>query len=56
VLYGPAIHEAIAKGDLEELRSLQQQAEEHLNEWGNVPAAYEVLKAELGKLESGGGR
>lgn len=52
MLYGPTIFEAIGKGDLEELRSLQGQAEEHLKEWGNVPAAYAVLQAEIAKLEA----
>jgi hypothetical protein len=54
MLYGPAIHEAIAKGDLEELRSLQGQAEEQLKETGNLAAALEVLNAEVAKLEAQG--
>ena len=54
-LYGPAMREAAAKGDLEEMRSLAQQAEEHLREHGDVPAAVEVLKAEIAKAEGEGG-
>jgi len=54
VMYGTAIHEAIGKGDLEEMRSLHRQAEEHVQEYGNVPAALEVLKAEIAKVEARG--
>ena len=54
-LYGPAMRDAAAKGDLEEMRSLVQQAEEHLREHGSVPAALEVLKAEIAKAEGAGG-
>jgi ATP/maltotriose-dependent transcriptional regulator MalT len=49
------MREAAAKGDLEEMRSLAQQAEEHLREHGDVPAAVEVLKAEIAKAEGEGG-
>lgn len=52
VLYATAIHEAVGRGDLEELRSLDRQAREHLEEWGNVPAAVEVLRAEIAKVEA----
>lgn len=54
ILYAATVGEACAKGDLEELRSLERQAEEYLAEHGNVPAALEVLKAEIAKLEQGG--
>lgn len=54
-LYAAAMCEAAAKGDLDEMRSLAQQAEEHLQEHGNVPAAVEVLKAEIAKAEQRGG-
>ena len=53
-LYGVAIGEACGKGDLDELRSLEKQAEQYLAEHGNVPAALEVLKAEIAKAERGG--
>lgn len=53
-LYGVTIGEACAKGDLEEMKSLEKQAEEYLAEHGNVPAALEVLKAEIAKAERGG--
>jgi hypothetical protein len=54
--YGTAIQEAIAKGDLDELRAVAKRAERYLAEHGNVPAALEVLKAEIAKAERGGGR
>lgn len=53
-LYAAAMHEAIGKGDLEEMRSLAKQAEEHLAEHGNVPASLETLRAEIAKAEQRG--
>jgi hypothetical protein len=53
-LYGVNIGQACARGDLDELRTLEKQAEEYLAQHGNVPAALEVLKAEIAKLEQGG--
>src|SRR5919112_4805152 len=35
-LYGVPIQRAIADGDLEKMRELAKQAEEHLQEYGNV--------------------
>jgi hypothetical protein len=54
-LYATAIHEAVGRGELEELKSLESQAEEHLGEAGDVRAALEVLKSEIAKLEAGSG-
>ena len=51
VLYGTAIHQAIATGDLNQMKALASQAQQHLTEYGNVGAALEVLKAEIAKLE-----
>jgi hypothetical protein len=51
VLYGTAIHQAIAKGDLQQMKSLAVQAQQHLNEHGNVSAALEALKIEIAKAE-----
>lgn len=51
VLYGPAMGEACASGDLERMRELARQAEEHIQQHGNVAAALEVLRAEIAKLE-----
>lgn len=53
--YGPAIREAVASGDLEEMRRVANDAEEHLREVGNVAAALELLKSEIAKAERGGG-
>jgi ATP/maltotriose-dependent transcriptional regulator MalT len=55
IMYGPAIHEAIASGETDKMREVLRQAEEHLGEHGNVAAAIETLKAELGKAERSGG-
>jgi hypothetical protein len=52
--YGPSIHEAVAEGDLERMRSMQKVAEKHLKEVGNVPLALEILKSEIAKLEHRG--
>ena len=54
ILYGVAIREAIASGDVEQMRSVAKEAEEHLQEHGNVSAAAEALKVEIEKAESGG--
>jgi hypothetical protein len=51
VLYGPPMQEAVAKGDLQQMKTLAAQAEEHLATHGDVHAALEVLKAEIARLE-----
>jgi hypothetical protein len=53
-LYASTIHEAVARGDLDEMKKLEAQAQEHLSEWGNVPAAVEVLRAEIAKASASG--
>ena len=53
-LYGVPIQKAIASGDLEKMRELAKQAEDHLTEYGNVSAALEALKVELHRAEEGG--
>ncbi len=55
VLYGPALAQAAAGGQLDEMRALLRQAEEQLAEQGNLPAAIEVLRAEIAKAEARGG-
>lgn len=50
--YGPAIHQAIAKGDLDDMRRLAIAAEQHIVKHGNIPLALEVLRVEIAKLES----
>lgn len=54
ILYGVAIREAIASGDVEQMRSVAKEAEEHLQEHGNISAAAEALKVEIQKAEQGG--
>ena len=52
--YGPPIQEAIAKGDLARMKQLATEAEAHLQEVGDVPAALEYLRIEIAKLEHKG--
>jgi Domain of unknown function (DUF1843) len=54
VLYGPPIHDAIAKGDLQKMKQLAAEAEKHLQETGDVGAALEYLKIEIARLEHRG--
>ncbi|HEV3001650.1 MAG TPA: DUF1843 domain-containing protein [Solirubrobacteraceae bacterium] len=49
--YGPAIHEAIASGEVDRMREVLSQAEQHLSEHGNVSAAVEALRAEIARCE-----
>jgi hypothetical protein len=51
--YGPAIREAVAKGDLEDMRRMAGEAEEHVRETGDVVSALELLRAEIAKAEGG---
>jgi len=50
-LYGVTICEAVASGDLARMKEVARQAEEHIREHGNVPAALESLKLEISKLQ-----
>jgi hypothetical protein len=52
VAYAPAIQQAIASGDVSQMKAMQKNAEEYLKEWGDVRAALEVLKAEIAKAET----
>lgn len=52
--YGVAIQEAVASGDLERMKEVARQAEEHLREYGNVAGALELLRLEIAKLEARG--
>jgi hypothetical protein len=54
VLYGPAIRDAIASGDVDKMKDVAKQAEEHLQEYGNISAAAEALKVEIARAEQGG--
>lgn len=48
-LYAAAITEAIAKGDLAQLRQLETLAETHLKEHGDIGALLSQLKVEIAK-------
>jgi hypothetical protein len=50
-LYGVTIHKCIAGGNLDEMRKLATQAEQHLSEHGDVRAALEALKVEIARFE-----
>jgi phage shock protein A len=52
-LYAVPIHHAVDKGDLEEMRKLADEAEQHLADYGDVKEALEKLKAEISRLEAG---
>lgn len=54
LLYGGPLHDAAASGDLERMKKMASQAEEHLRQTGNVAAALEALKIEIAKLERKG--
>jgi hypothetical protein len=50
-LYGVTIYDAVASGDLAKMKEVARQAEDHVHEWGNVPAALEALKLEISKVQ-----
>jgi hypothetical protein len=54
--YGPALRAAAASGDVDKMRDAHQQAEQYLQEYGNVSAALEALKIAIAKAEGGAGQ
>jgi hypothetical protein len=54
--YGPPIVDAIARGDLAQMKALVVQAERHLREHGDIKALLEVLKVEIARKEAHVGR
>jgi Domain of unknown function (DUF1843) len=50
--YGVAIHNAIATGDLAQMRRIAQEAEIWLREQGDVGAALELLKTEIARRDA----
>jgi hypothetical protein len=54
LLYAPAIHQAAAGGDLEEMKKLAEHAEEHLEEHGDIRSALALLQVEIARLEKKG--
>ena len=53
VEYGPAIHDAIASGDLERMKAAASRAESFLKETGDVAAALEHLRIAIARGEAG---
>jgi len=49
--YGVAIHNAIARGDLAEMKRVAGEAEQYLRETGDVRSALTQLKIEIAKAE-----
>lgn len=49
-LYGVTITDAIAKGDLDQLKQLAAEAEEHVRQYGDIPTLLAALKIEIAKL------
>jgi len=50
--YGVAIQQAVASGDLRNMKSALASAEQYLHAHGDVSAALEALKIEIAKLEA----
>lgn len=50
-LYGHAMTEAIASGQVSEMRRLAAEAEAHVAEYGDVATMLALLKVEIAKLE-----
>jgi Domain of unknown function (DUF1843) len=50
--YGVAIQQAVASGDLQQMKSTLLTAEKHVAEYGDVSSAIEVLKIAIAKLEA----
>jgi hypothetical protein len=49
--YGPPIQQAIASGDLAAMKRLAAEAEQHLQQSGDVRTALEALKIEIARHE-----
>jgi uncharacterized protein DUF1843 len=49
--YGVAIHNAIAKGDVVQMKQLVKEAEEYLHKAGELSASLEMLKIAIAKAE-----
>lgn len=52
VMYATAIQEAVAKGDIAQMKEVLKEAHKHVEEYGNVPMAIEILKHEIAKEEA----
>ncbi|SMF50005.1 protein of unknown function [Azospirillum oryzae] len=54
VLYGGAMTEAIASGDLSKMKEVAAAAETHLAQHGDVGSMLQMLKVEIAKAEANG--
>ncbi|MBI1684358.1 DUF1843 domain-containing protein [Caulobacter hibisci] len=50
-LYAAPISDAIAAGDLDELKKLKAEAEAHLQQYGDLQTLLAALKVEIAKAE-----
>jgi hypothetical protein len=50
-LYGVVIHDAICSGDINRMKQVAQEAEQYLQQAGDVPAALQALKIEIAKAQ-----
>ncbi len=50
--YGTAIQQAIARGDLAKMKKVAAEAKKHMDMYGNVTAALELLRIEIKRLEA----
>jgi hypothetical protein len=50
-LYAVTIQQTMAGGDLQQMKDVLKEAEEHVRKHADIPAAIEKLKAEIAKRE-----
>ena len=50
-LYGVVIHEAICSGDIHRMKQVAKEAEQYLQQAGDLPTALQALKIEIAKAE-----
>jgi len=50
-LYAVTIHDAIGSADLSRMKQVAQEAEQYLQQSGDLPAALQALKIEIAKAE-----
>ena len=53
LLYGVAIHDAIASGDLNRMKALAHEAEAFLEKHGDVRASLQALESEMARIDNG---
>jgi hypothetical protein len=50
-LYGVVIHDVICSGDVNRMKQVAKEAEQYLQQAGDLPAALQALKIEIAKAE-----